>query len=518
MIERARAARERQPFPVVDVRPSPLTGWRAIAVGSAVVAIMIVDGTAANAMNAALPYLQAISAATPDEASWILIVFNAAYYSTIVFSPWLYARIGQKMLLRAGLLGFAATSLMLTAAQPLGAVILLRFVQGIALGCVFVPASVLFFTSLPLKLLPFAPPFFATIVLGSGTMGSFIGGYLTENYGGTAVYVPGAIVALACAAVLALAAPASDVPQPRLRPDLIGFTLALVSFGALQFLANEGERRNWLDDGTVGIAFWSLALGAGALVAWEVRFARAPFLNLRLLAQKRNFAVGTLVNVMLGVVGYSVVAFVLYLETYAQATATLAGAMVLLRLSTYVVGIAIGFLLVKRRILGVRAVAGIAAVGSSVALWAFASNMTGVAEAGGFVEVSLLFGLFFSMLSQTVPGLVLGSLGLRDLPGGLSLYKVAAPVGTSVGTAVFQTLLNHRSAAHLSDLLGQLTSWRLPVVRFLAGGGSANALASLASAQAQALAFDDIMRAFALCVLITVPILWAANTRADPAR
>jgi hypothetical protein len=184
-----------------------------------------------------------------------------------------------------------------------------------------------------------------------------------------------------------------------------------------------------------------------------------------------------------------------------------------LRITTYVVGIAVAFMLVRGRVLGVRAVIVIAAVGSALAFLSFARNMTATADAGTFVAITLVFGLFFSMLNQPVPAIVLGTLGLSDIAAGLSLYKLSAPIGLSVGTGLFQTLLDHRAAAHVSDLAGSVTSSNVAIAQYLSGSGSVRTLASLVNGQAQTLALGDVMRAFALCVLLTIPLIFVANTR-----
>jgi DHA2 family multidrug resistance protein len=503
----------RQQFAVAEVKRSPQTGLRGVAITVAAVFAMLVDATAANVINTGLPHLQGLSAATPDEASWILTAFNAAYYATILFSPWLYARLGRKPLLLAGLLGFGVTSLMLAATRSLDLVVVLRFIQGAFLGSVFVPAAVLLFTSLPLALLPLAPPFFATVVLGGGTLGNVIGGYVSDNYGGDAIYLPGAIATMIAAAMVYVAAPSIDTPQEELRPDFIGYALSVSAFGAMQYLANEGERRDWFADQSIVVAATIVLFAVPALVVWELYATSRPHVNFRLLAEKRNLAVGSGVNVVLGIAGYSVITFSLYLETLIAATATLAGEMIALRLVTYVVGIIAAFTLVKKRLLDVRVLICIAAVGSAAAFLGFARNMTTTADAGSFVAVSLLFGLFFSMLSQPVPALVLGSLGLADLPAGLSIYKVSVPVGLMIGTGAFQTLLDHRSIVHMTELAGTITLSRTPVMEYLQGGGSIAALAALVNAQAQSLAFENVMIGVAALVLLAIPIVFLADVR-----
>jgi len=504
-----------QQIAVAEVKQSPQSGPRLFAICVAASLAVLIDGTATNIVNSGIPYLQGNLAATPDESSWILTAFNGPYYSTILFSPWLYARVGGKPLLLTGLGGYCLTSLALLQAHAFPLEIGLRFVQGMMLGCVFVPAAILLFTSLPLALLPFAPPYFVTLVLGSGLMGNLIGGYISENYGGTDVYFFGAIAALMGTALVYFAAPSIDTPQRRLRPDVVGYALSITMFGALQYLANEGERRNWFDDPSVTIAFAVLAVAAPAFVLWELG-ATTPHVNFRLLKEKRNLAVGGAFNIVLGVVGYSILVFVQYLETQIQATETLAGAVVLLRLATYIVGIIVAFALVKGRVLGVRTVICVAAIGSAVTFFAYALSMTTTAETGSFIVVSLVFGLFFSMLSQPVPALVLGTLGLADLPMGVSIYKVSAPVGLNIGTALFQTLIDHRDTFHMSALAAAVTPARPAIGEFLQQGGDVRTLASLVGSQAQSLAFQDAMIVFGAIVLLVIPIVFLADLGTKP--
>ncbi|MDB5094113.1 MAG: hypothetical protein JWO85_2214, partial [Candidatus Eremiobacteraeota bacterium] len=49
-------------------------------------------------------------------------------------------------------------------------------------------------------------------------------------------------------------------------------------------------------------------------------------------------------------------------------------------------------------------------------------------------------------------------------------------------------------------------------------GGSIAALAALVNAQAQSLAFDDVMVGFAALVLLAIPIVFLADFRPGPSR
>ena len=145
-----------QRLAVPDVSPRPQPGLRGVAIVLSSVLAILVDQTSTTIINTGLPYLQAITTATPDQASWIVTSFNAAYYAFILLSPWMMARVGRKLLMVAALSGFAVISLILTVTTDFGPFVVLRFIQGACLGCIFVPAAVLLFTSLHPKALKFA--------------------------------------------------------------------------------------------------------------------------------------------------------------------------------------------------------------------------------------------------------------------------------------------------------------------------------------------------------------------------
>jgi hypothetical protein len=87
-----------------------------------------------------------------------------------------------------------------------------------------------------------------------------------------------------------------------------------------------------------------------------------------------------------------------------------------------------------------------------------------------------------------------------------------------IGTGAFQTLLDHRSTVHMTELAGTITPAHVPVAEYLQSGGSIAALAALVNAQAQSLAFDDVMIGFAALVLLTIPIVFLADVRPGPSR
>ena len=503
----ARPRRVAQEFAVADVTQHPQTGGALVAVIVAASVAILVDGTSSAAITAGLPYISGRSGATPDEASWVVSAFNTPYYATILLSPWLYARFGRKPLLLTGLAGYAVISTLLVFAGSYDATVALRFFQGVFLGIVFVPVVILLFTSLPLAGLKLAIPGFALLVLTAGAIGTFAGGYLSETYGAAALYIPGAILTLIAAGIVWRYAANYDRPQPGLRFDIAGYALSLLVFGAAQYLANEGERRNWLDDGNVFRAIVLLAFALAAFLAWELVYCPRPHANFRLFGSYRNLAVGSGINIVLGIVGYSVTVFSIYLQTAIGSTVTLAGEVIALRVLTYVAGIIIAFLLVSQRLIDVRIVLGIAALASALALYGFAASMAPTADAATFIGVSLAFGLVFAMLSQPVPSLVIGALPLPDLPAGIAIYKITLPIGLMAGTALVGSFIDHRAAFNASNLAATVNTSRTAILPFSSGHTALVKLAALVTQQAQDVAYRDAMILLAGCVLLIIPLV-----------
>jgi DHA2 family multidrug resistance protein len=508
---------EPQRLAVPDVTPRPQPGLRGIAIVVSAVLAILVDQTSTAIINTGLPYLAAITDASPDESSWILSAFNAAYYAFILLSPWMMARVGRKRLMLGALLGFSAVSAVLATTTDYHLFVALRFVQGALLGCVFVPAAILFFTSLPLRALKFAPPAFVFVSLGGSTLGTVIGGFFADEYGGNYVFLPGCIATLATAALIAAAVRINDRPQPELRFDAVGVTLSVIAFGAMQYLANEGERRNWFDDSSVVLAVVVLAAALPAFVIYELFVTREPHVDFRMFAAHRNLSVGAVINVAIGAVGYSVTVFVGFLQFAAGATPTAAGALVLVRLATYALGVPAAFAFIVSRLLDIRAVVVIGVLGSAAGLVAFSHAMTATADLDAFVGISLIFGLFFGMLNQPMGALVIGSMPLPLLAAGVSIYKLSSPVGLMIATGGMQTLLDHRAAVFRTAIAQNLALGRAPVDRYVqAHHGSASGLASLAAAQAQTLSYAYVTLLFALIILAVIPIVFLAKIQKPP--
>lgn len=501
----------------VSLAPTPQGGLRGAAIVLASVLALMLDASAGALINSGLPYLQGRVSASPDEGSWLLTTFNSAYYVTIVLSPWLFVRFGRKRMLLGALVGFAVTSLLLVPLRSLPLMLVLRVLQGAFQGAIFVPAGILMFLSLPLKLLPVGIPAFAFFSLGGGSIGPLIGGYFAENFGGGSVFVPGAAITLAIALLVALSAPDTDAPDRSLKLDVVGPALSFVVFGAMQYLANQGDRRNWFDEGHVRGAVVLLVLFGALYVFWNLRVTDHPTINLELFGRFPNLTTGALVNVLIGALGYGVTAFVAYMQRSLGVPPTLAGEMIVLRVAAYLVAIPLTYYVVARRWLDGRLFVVLAAVGTSLSFLAFGWFMSARAPIESFILPSLVFGFVFGALNQPTPSLVLGSLPSASLLGGLALYKMSGPIGSMLGTAASQRFLSRRIALHTADLVEGVTPANGAIVEFVARGGPLGTIRRDIAAEASVLSYGDLMMLLAGASLLVVPLVALLRGASAPA-
>ncbi len=144
---------------------------------------------------------------------------------------------------------------------------------------------------------------FALSATFAPAIGPTIGGYLTETYGWHYIFyvnlVPGAIML----ATLLPSLPRAPMQLALLREgDWPGIATMAIGLASLQTVLEEGNKDDWF--GSPFIVRLSLvAVVALALFFWIELTAEKPLLNLRLLL-RRNFGLGSVANVILGMALY----------------------------------------------------------------------------------------------------------------------------------------------------------------------------------------------------------------------
>ena len=177
--------------------------------------------------------------------------------------------------------------------------IVLRALQGFS-GGVLIPLSFTIIVSmLPPSKRPLGFAGFAITATFAPAIGPTIGGWFTDQYGWPTIFYINLVPGVLMLAALVYGLPRAPMQLDLLRRgDWLGIALMAVGLASLQTVLDEGTVYDWF--GSPFIVKLSLLAGVmlTAFVAVEL-LSKEPLVQLRLFA-RRNFAIGTLTNFLLG--------------------------------------------------------------------------------------------------------------------------------------------------------------------------------------------------------------------------
>jgi DHA2 family multidrug resistance protein len=482
----------------------------AIIVASACLAIFL-DASTSYESSTALPYIAGAVAATPDQASWITTLFSAAYDASILCSPWFLARFGRRAYFLGSLIGFAVFSLGCALFPDYAPFLVLRTLQGFALGSFFSCGVLALFMSIPDNLRLIGVMVFSMASQMGSALGPAVAGYLVYNDAWQWVFVISAVPALVLAAGIAYVL-RDPVPPERVPFDWIGSLLIVATFLPLQYIVNEAERRNWGEDPWVVVAAIATPLCGAALLVWKLRFSPHPFLDFRVL-RHRNLVVGAIFGAGFGILLQVATLIGGFVEAALDFTPTLGGGLDALRAVAILVFVPIVTFALAEGWLGMRTAlfAGLLVTFVGFRLEVVATTAT--ADFTSFVAAFAAIGIGIAVLYRALATVIFGSLPPEELIMGLLIYKMSGVLGSALAAPIFVTLLDHLTAHHLSDIAGSMTL-EMPAVRsFVEGHGSAAALNGLATMQASTLAYSDLWSIASLIVVALVPVIGLLDTR-----
>jgi DHA2 family multidrug resistance protein len=428
--------------------------------------------------NASLPDIQGAIGAGIDDGAWISTSYLVAEIVVIPLTGFLAPVFSLRRYLLANTALFLAMSVACAFAGNLQQMIALRALQGFFGGVLIPLAFTITLTMLPRAQQPVGMAMFALSATFAPAIGPTIGGYLTETYGWQYIFyvnlVPGAIML----AALLPSLPRAPMQLGLLRDgDWPGIATLAIGLASLQTVLEEGNKDDWF--GSPFIVRLSLVAAVSlTLFIWIELTAEKPLLNLRLLL-RRNFGLGSIANVILGMALYGSV-FLLpnYLSRMQGYNAQQVGEVLAWTGLPQLVLIPFVPRLMRRfdaRLL--------VAVGLS--LFA-ASCFLNIDLNQDYSGPQLLFPNLVRAIGQALvmtPLSVLATGGIeREQAGSASaMFNMMRNLGGSVGIAALQTLLTRREQFHSSvitpavSLLNEATRQRLAMMqRYFMSTGTAD--------------------------------------------
>jgi len=489
-------------------------GWRRIAIVIAVMLAALLETLDSTIVNVALPAIEGNIGASIDEGVWIVTGYIISNVVAIPLNPFLIRMLGRKRYFAICIGGFTVASFLCSTAHSLETLVAFRILQGAFGGGLIATSQVVMRETFEPRQIGISSALFAMALILGPAFGPLAGGYLTDTFSWQWIFdvnlVPGTISAIVIALLLRDAA----APQ-RVRIDWIGIGLLALGLGSLQFLLDNGERRDWFSDPSVAIA-GALALTALLAFAWfQWSGTRNPVVDLHVL-RYRSVAIGALIALAFGAIIFApAIITPIYASSILGYTAWDSGTLLALRAFPVVLLTPV-FATMSERGFDVRWLLGGGFVLTMLSLGWYGTQMTPNTPFGVLGAALFVSGVAQSML--LVP-LIVGVLSTTPavLNGRISpIITLCVQLGGSIASAMSVTFFDRRTSFHSTVIGGWMNVSHLLAQGVQPTKDSVAQLAAVVSQQASTLGFSDTMLAVAALAGVVVPLV-LAFPRSKPA-
>lgn len=455
--------------------------------------------------------------ASQDELSWVQTAYLIAEILVIPMSGWLTRVFSTRWVFAASALGFTITSMLCGLAWDINSMILFRALQG-ALGAAMIPTV---FTT-AFMLFPGHQRVVAATTIGAlatlaPTIGPVIGGYITDAWSWHWLFylnlAPGIAVTVLVPRYVNF--DTADVSLLK-KGDYVGIVLMSLFLGCLEYLLEEGPRKNWFGDPIILACAWISGI-AGFLFIVHALTAKEPIVDLRALTI-RNFGIGSVLSFITGIGIFCTVYLTpVFLGRVRGFDSTQIGVALLSVGIAQLVGLAMYSWLARHIDLRYLMWFGLTLFGLGCWLYVPLTHDWGWQQLV-LPQAMRGFGQQFSI--APIVTMSLGSLPPSRLKSASGLFNLMRNLGGAIGIAVVSTMLNDRLNLHYLRLNEHVTQGR-PMIEaimqnqaahFAHVGGNlldgANAslglLHQLALREALVLTFSDTFAAVAACFVVAV--------------
>jgi DHA2 family multidrug resistance protein len=455
-------------------------------------------------------YMEGSTGVSVDQGRWLTSAYLMPYFVILLLTPWLIGRFGRRWVWTGGHLFFAmACCGCALSSDSFTSLVFWRFMQGTAQGTFFVCAVSTVLTIFPQSIAFIGFAIFAGTSLAGAATGSAVGGYFADTNQWTMLYVVFAALAAFAGIVVRFSAPDTAPVLPRAPFDGLGVAFAAVAAFAFMYIAQFGERDDWLGSPTIDLMTAVMLAAVIGFVAWEGFLAKQPFLDLRLFGYN-NLRWGSMLGFILGVPLFGSTELVEFLQTSLHFSSSLAGGELALRVVTVVAFVPFVAFSLSKKLLDPRLIIipGFLLVAISYVMQYFGTTST--AYFGTFVASILFSGAGFAMLFSPIANSILGTLPQTMFTRGVALFKFTLVAGGTFATAALQIVVDHRTSLHATDL-GSALQPGVPTFDTLAlnsglGNAAAAAFAPLLQLQSTTLAYADSFLYTAILVVVIAPL------------
>ncbi len=456
----------------------------------------------ATIVNVALPTIQGNLGASVDEATWVVTAYVIANIVVIPMTPWLQMRFGRKNYFLVSIAGFTAASMLCGLATSLPMLVAFRVIQGIFGGGLLPTSQVVLRDTFPPEALGTSQSIYTLGAVLGPSIGPTLGGVMTDNLSWQWVFDINLVPGILAIVILAMFLRGNESKKSSV--DVTGIVLLTAAIGSLQYVLDQGQHDDWFNNSTICLMA-CIAVVAGAAFVWHELRAKAPIVDVRVLAQI-PVAAGSLIAVGIGTIIYGgLLILPQYVVGVLGFTSTLAGVLIGIRaLPIAFLTISIGKIANHRRTnLPIMIASGLV-LASLSCIW-MSLVITSGSVLVAFVPPLLVMGFGTTLVFSPTLVATLRAVKPADIPKAAAFITLFAQLGGSVAAASLVAFIERRVDFHQAILSASATLSR-PVVASFLTQHSAVQLAALVDTQSATMGFADGFFITGVVGLLAVPL------------
>jgi DHA2 family multidrug resistance protein len=466
------------------------------------------------ATNASLQDMTGALSATLDQGSWIATAYLIGEIIVIPLTGWLGRIFSTRWYMTASTILFLIFSIACANATTLVEMIAFRGFQGFFAGA-FVPVAMAYVLGhLPPSKHTIGLAVFGLTITAGPAIGPALGGWLTYNYSWQYIFyinlIPGSLMLATCLFLIEHEPThLSELKQG----DWTGILTMAIGLTCLQTVLEEGNRNLWFSSPFIVRLTVVAVISLFLFLIIELN-RKHPFINLRLM-RRRNLAFASIINFVAGCgIFGAMYVMPVYLDSVQRYTPYQVGLTLMwVGLGSVLV---MPFLPVIQSKVDSRIIVAI-----GCAIFAVSNSMNShMSLLSGTPQLMLpefLQGIGQSLITIPLSALATGGIEKEHLSDASALFNQVRYLGGSFASALFATLIQHRSEFHYDRLHGDVslyneaTQQRLQEIKqyFMSKGADAatatqqaiDAIAHAVQQQATTMAIDDCYYLLKLLIL-----------------
>jgi DHA2 family multidrug resistance protein len=480
--------------------------------------MQVLDSTIA---NVSLPTIAGNLGVSADEGTWVVTSFAVANGVAVPLTGWLMGRFGVVRTFVTSVVLFTIASFLCGMAWDLNSLIGFRIFQGAVSGPMIPGSQALLIAIFPPEKRSTALGVWSMTTLIGPVAGPILGGYISDNYHWSWIFLINVPVGIFCALVCWRGLKSRETPTRKLPIDTVGVAMLVIWVGALQVVLDKGKDADWFSSSFIVVAAIVAGVVFLAWLIWELTDAH-PAVDLRMFAG-RNFTLGTIAFCL----GYAVffanvLLMPLWMQTQLGYTATWAG---LVAAPSGMVAVVLTPIMARLSgKVDARLLATVAFIAFAVSFF-MRSHFTTNASFWVYTMPLLVQGIAMSCFFLAMLTIQLDGIPPERIPSATGISNFARITSGSFAASLITTMWDRREALHQSRLADHFTAYaptyQHALHKLQAMGASADqaagAIAHQMVQQAYLLSADDLFWASGWIALSMIALVWFARRPAASA-